>query len=141
MIGIVIHHIICCNKCRQWTKLTVFHPLQRTVYILDPNLIQNASGPFLMIAMVAVFVFLIILPQRRRDKKVKQMLADLKPGDRIRTIGGIYGRIVSIKDDVATIEVGPDKVRLVFTRGAIATVEDSDVENSMTEEIKADDKK
>ena len=108
---------------------------------LDPNLIQNASGPFLMIAMVAVFVFLIILPQRKRDKKVKQMLADLKPGDRIRTIGGIYGRIVSIRDDIATIEVGPDKVKLVFTRGAIATVENSDVENSMTEEIKSDDKK
>ena len=108
---------------------------------MDPNLIQNASGPFLMIAMVAVFVFLIILPQRRRDKKVKQMLAELKPGDRIRTIGGIFGRIVSIKDDIATIEVGPDKVKLVFTRGAIATVENSDVENAMTEEIKTDDKK
>ncbi len=111
------------------------------VCFLDPNLIQNASGPFLMIAMVAVFVFLIILPQRKRDKKVKQMLAELKPGDRIRTIGGIYGRIVSIRDDIATIEVGPDKVKLVFTRNAISTVENSDVENTMNEEIKVDDKK
>ena len=102
---------------------------------------QNMGTPLLMIVMVAAFVFLIILPQRKRDKKIKQMLADLKPGDRIRTIGGIYGRIVSIKEEIATIEVGPDKVKLVFTRGAIATVEDSDVENSMTEEIKADDKK
>ena len=102
---------------------------------MDQNLLSQASTPLLMVVMVAAFVFLIIMPQRRRDKKVKSMLAALKPGDRVRTIGGIYGRILSIKEDVATLEVAPDKVKLVFTRGAIATVEDSDVENSMTEEI------
>ena len=86
----------------------------------------------LMIAMVAI----MIIPQRRRDKKVKDMLSALKPGDRVRTIGGIYGTIGSIKDDVVTLIVGPDKVRLVFARGAISTVENVAAENTMTEEVK-----
>lgn len=106
------------------------------VYVLPSIDMSQITGPLLMVVMVLAFVFLIIMPQRKRDKKVKQMLADLKPGDRVRTIGGIYGRIVSMKDDIATLEVGPDKVKLVFTRGAIATVEDSDVENTMNEEVK-----
>lgn len=93
------------------------------------------GGGFLIILMVALLAIMII-PQRRREKKVKAMLSALKPGDRVRTIGGIYGTISSIRDDVVTLMVGPDKVHLVFTRGAISTVEDSPVENSMTEEIK-----
>lgn len=85
----------------------------------------------LLIAMIA----LMIIPQRRRDKKVKSMLNALKPGDRVRTIGGIYGTIGSIKDDVITLIVGPDKVRLVFARGAISSVEDVAAENTMTEDV------
>ncbi|MDL2258060.1 preprotein translocase subunit YajC [Eubacteriales bacterium OttesenSCG-928-K08] len=89
----------------------------------------------LILIMVAMFAVMII-PQRRRDKKVKEMLGNLKPGDRVRTIGGIYGTISAIKDDVVYLVVGPDKVRLVFTKGAISTVEDVAVENEMSEEVK-----
>ena len=85
--------------------------------------------------MVAMFAIMII-PQRRRDKKVKEMLAALKPGDRVRTIGGIYGTISSIRDDVVVLAVGPDKVKLVFARGAISQVEDAGVENTMDETVK-----
>ena len=67
--------------------------------------------------------------------KVKEMLNALKPGDRVRTIGGIYGTISSIKDDVIVLSVGPDKVKLVFARGAISQVEDAGVENTMNEEV------
>jgi len=89
----------------------------------------------LIVLMIAMFAIMII-PQRRRDKKVKDMLNALKPGDRVRTIGGLYGTIGSIKDDVVTLIVGPDKVRLVFARGAISTVENVAAENTMNEEIK-----
>ncbi|MEL7607967.1 MAG: preprotein translocase subunit YajC [Bacillota bacterium] len=92
------------------------------------------NGGLLIVLMVAMFAIMII-PQRRRDKKIKQMLAGIKPGDRVRTIGGIYGTVGSVKDDVITLYVGPDKVRLVFARGAISSVEDSPVENTMTEEV------
>jgi len=94
------------------------------------------SGSGLLIILMIGFLLVLIIPQRRRDKKVKQMLAAVKPGDRIRTIGGIYGTVTNIKDDVITIMVGPDKVRLVFARGAIATVEDVAAENTLNEEVK-----
>ena len=93
-----------------------------------------SSYGILIVLMVAMFAIMII-PQRRRDKKVKDMLGSLKAGDRVRTIGGIYGTIGSIKDDTIILLVGPDKVKLVFARGAISQVEDAGVENEMTQEI------
>ncbi len=92
-----------------------------------------SNGGMLIILMIALFAVMMI-PQRKREKKIKDMLANLKPGDRVRTIGGIYGTITAIKDDVVTISVGPDKVRLVFIRGAIASVEDSPVENTIEDQ-------
>lgn len=94
-----------------------------------------SSYGLLIILMIAMFAIMII-PQRRRDKKVKQMLSSLKQGDRVRTIGGIYGTISSIKDDVVVLLVGPDKVKLVFARGAISQVEEAGVENTMSDEVK-----
>ena len=93
-----------------------------------------SSYGLLIVLMVAMFAIMII-PQRRRDKKVKDMLGNLKAGDRIRTIGGIYGTIATIKDDTVILLVGPDKVKLVFARGAIAQVEEAGVENEMTQEV------
>lgn len=93
-----------------------------------------SSYGLLIVLFIAMFAVMII-PQRRRDKKVKNMLAALKPGDRVRTIGGIYGTISSIRDDVIVLAVGPDKVKLVFARGAISQVEDAGVENTMSEEV------
>ena len=92
-----------------------------------------SNGGMLIILMIALFAVMII-PQRKREKKIKDMLANLKPGDRVRTSGGIYGTSTAIKDDVVTISVGPDKVRLVFIRGAIASVEDSPVENTIEDQ-------
>ena len=89
----------------------------------------------LPLVLVVVMIVVMIIPQRRRDKKVKDMLGALKQGDRVRTIGGIYGTISSIKDDVIVLSVGPDKVKLVFARGAISQVEDAGVENTMSEEV------
>lgn len=94
----------------------------------------GGSWIFLIVLLVAMFAIMII-PQRRRDKKVKDMLSTLKQGDRVRTIGGIYGTISSIRDDVVVLLVGPDKLKLVFARGAIAQVEEAGVENTMSEEV------
>ncbi len=92
-----------------------------------------SGGGFLIILMVGLLLVMII-PQRRRDKKIKQMLASMKVGDRVRSIGGIYGTITSIKDDIIIVSVGPDKIRLVFARTAIASVEDAPVENTMEDQ-------
>ena len=90
----------------------------------------------IMLVMIVVLMVVMMIPQRKRDKKMKEMLASIKQGDRVRTIGGIYGTVTNIKDDVVTISVGPDKVRLVFARGAIATIEDAPIEATIDGEIK-----
>ncbi|MCL1855395.1 MAG: preprotein translocase subunit YajC [Clostridia bacterium] len=82
-----------------------------------------------MVLMFGVFYFLLIRPQRRKDKKAKEMLSALKMGDRICTIGGIYGTITAIKDDTIELSVGKDNVKLIFARWAIKNVEDITVEN------------
>lgn len=82
-----------------------------------------------MVLMFAVFYFLLIRPQRKKDKKVKDMLAALKVGDRISTIGGIFGTITAIKDDSIELSVGKDNVKLILARWAIRQVEDVAVEN------------
>lgn len=78
-------------------------------------------APFIL--MIVVFYFLLIRPQRKRDKENKEMLASLQVGDNVTTIGGVCGKIVAIRDDVLTIEVGTDKVKLVFERWAIRDVD------------------
>ena len=82
-----------------------------------------------MVLMFAVFYFLLIRPQRKKDKKVKDMLSALKVGDRISTIGGIFGTITAIKDDTIELNVGKDNVKLILARWAIRQVEDVAVEN------------
>ena len=82
-----------------------------------------------MILIVAVFYFLMIRPQRKKDKKVKDMLANLKVGDRITTIGGIYGTIRSLREDTVTLSVGKEDVEMVFARWAIRGVEEVSIEN------------
>lgn len=84
-----------------------------------------------MILIFVVFYFLMIRPQRKKDKQVKEMLANLKKDDRICTIGGIYGTIVNIKDDTVTLAVGKDNLSMVVARWAIRSVEEISIENDM----------
>ena len=82
-----------------------------------------------LVLMFVVFYFLLIRPQRKKDKKVKDMLAALKPGDRVCTIGGIYGTITNIKDDTIELAVGKDETKLIFARWGIRNVEEIAIEN------------
>ena len=82
-----------------------------------------------MILIFVVFYFMLIRPQRKKDKEAQNMLKNLKVGDRVCTIGGFYGTIVRIKDDVLTIEVGEQKAQLVVARWAIRNVEQLSVSN------------
>lgn len=84
---------------------------------------------FPLLLMGLVFYFMLIRPQRKKDKKVKEMLDALKPGDRITTIGGIYGTITSIKEDTITLAIGQQRTEMVVARWAIRSVEQVTVEN------------
>ncbi|MCI6374610.1 MAG: preprotein translocase subunit YajC [Clostridiales bacterium] len=82
-----------------------------------------------MILIFVVFWFFLIRPQRKKDKEAQDMLNSLKVGDRVCTIGGIYGTIVRIKDDVLTVEVGEAKTPMVFARWAIKNIDTLSVTN------------
>ena len=69
-----------------------------------------------LILIFVVFWFMLIRPQRKKDKQVKEMLNNLKAGDRICTIGGIYGTITGLKDDTVTLSVGKDNLSMVVAR-------------------------
>ena len=82
-----------------------------------------------MILIFVVFYFMLIRPQRKKDKEAQNMLKNLKVGDRICTIGGFYGTIVRIKDDVLTIECGEAKTQMMIARWAVRNVEQLSVTN------------
>lgn len=86
-----------------------------------------------MILIFVVFYFLLIRPQRKKDKEVKNMLANLKVGDRITTIGGFYATIAAIKDDVITISFGPDSTKAMIARWAVRSLENTpeDAQNDL----------
>jgi preprotein translocase subunit YajC len=74
-----------------------------------------------LIAIVAIFYFLILRPQNKKQKETQKMLSALKKGDRVVTIGGIHGIIQSVKENTAIIKVD-ENVKLEFNRSAVASV-------------------
>ena len=73
-----------------------------------------------LIAIVAIFYLLVILPQQKRTKEHKKMIDSLKVGDEVLTTGGILGVITGIADQLFTIEIAKD-VKIKITKSAIAT--------------------
>ena len=98
---------------------------------MDPNIVNQIMQFLPIVALFVAFYFFLIRPQQKQQKKLKEMLSALKVGDRVRSIGGIFGRITSIKDDVIVLEVGQDKLKIPFQRSAIGSVEDGDVDNTL----------
>ena len=86
---------------------------------------QSGAGSFtpllLIVLLFGVMYFMMIRPQQKRRREAEQMQKALGPGDQIITIGGLHGTIVSIDDDVATLEVAPG-VQVRFARPAISRV-------------------
>mgnify|MGYP000357401811 CR=1 FL=1 len=82
-----------------------------------------------LVLIFVIFYFVLIRPQRKKDKEAKAMLDNLKVGDRICTIGGIYGTIKSIKDDTIELSVGREDTKMIVARWAIRNVEEVTVEN------------
>jgi preprotein translocase subunit YajC len=74
-----------------------------------------------LVAIVAIFYFLILRPQNKKQKDTQKMLSALKKGDRVVTIGGIHGVIQSVKENTVIIKVD-ESVKLEFNRSAVATV-------------------
>lgn len=76
-----------------------------------------------LILMFGLMYVILIVPQRKREKKTREMLNSLEVGNKITTIGGITGKIINIKDDEVTIETGIEKTKVQFKKWAIKEVE------------------
>ena len=94
------------------------------------------SSIFMLIAMLAIFYFMLIRPENKRKKEAEQMRASVKKGDKIVTIGGLTGVVVDVKESKFVLETGADQVRIEFEKWAISTNETA-AEAKKTEAKKA----
>ena len=83
----------------------------------------NPMSLVLMVGLFAVMYFVMIRPQKKKQKEEQQMRDTIQIGDEITTIGGIMGRVVTVKEDSIVLETGADRVKMRFQRWAIQTNE------------------
>jgi len=85
----------------------------------------SSGNPIVMIVFMVLFIvffyFVVIRPQNKRKKEMENMLNNLKKGDKVVTIGGVHGKVVSVKDDVVVLKID-DNAEITFDKNAIARV-------------------
>jgi len=86
---------------------------------MDPKAVNPLVGFLPLIIIFGIFYFLLILPQQRKQKTHQMMLQNLRQGDKVVTIGGIFGKIVSIRGEVITLEIA-NQVRVEVVRSGIS---------------------
>lgn len=100
------------------------------------NQVANGKGSIGMIVMMAalfgLMYFMMIRPQKKKQKEEQNMRDNIQIGDEITTIGGIMGRVVTVKDDSLIIETGADRNKMKITRWAVST------NNTANEKIEAE---
>jgi preprotein translocase subunit YajC len=88
--------------------------------------LQSAAGGIapvlMMVGVFAVFYFLMIMPQQRRQKKWQAMLETIKSGDRVTTSGGMKGTVLSLKDDGVVLRIPPDNIKIEVLRSSIVSL-------------------
>lgn len=93
---------------------------------------SSFSYLIIMVAFFGIMYFLMIRPQKKKQKEEQQMRDSIQIGDEITTIGGIMGRVVAVKEDSLVIETGADRNKMKITRWAIQT------NNTATERAEAE---
>ncbi len=83
--------------------------------------IPELFGPIIL--MVVIFYFVLFMPMRRKQRKLDEMLRNLKNGDKVVTSGGIMGTLVAVGDDnTVTVRIKPDNVKLEISRNAVTAL-------------------
>ncbi|MDY6038069.1 MAG: preprotein translocase subunit YajC [Eubacterium sp.] len=77
----------------------------------------------MLVVFIGLMYFLLIRPQKKKEKEINNMRNSISVGDEIVTIGGICGKVVKTKDDTIVIQVGADKIKFEMKRWAVSTVE------------------
>ncbi len=88
----------------------------------EAGALSMASPILMLVLMFAVFYFILIRPQKKKEKELKNMIAALKVGDEVATVGGIHGKIARIKDDLFVLEsgIGVNKSYITVDRSAVS---------------------
>ena len=94
--------------------------------MINNVLMQNNTPPdsivpsiIMLVVMFAAMYFILIRPQKKKEKGEKAMLGSTKIGDEILTIGGIYGKIVAVKEESYVIETGPERAKIKIAKWAM----------------------
>lgn len=89
------------------------------------NSLGNYSGIIMMLLMLAVLYFTAIRPQKKREKEITAMRDGLSAGDEVITIGGLHGKIQTVKTDYLILEMVPSKVKVKVSKWSVSTVVNS----------------
>lgn len=102
-----------------------FHSFLLSQAAGDPAAAAGGGIGFLLVNLLplvlifVVFYFLLIRPQKKRDKEVQRMRSSIEVGDEIVTAGGVIGRVVSLREDTLVIETGSDRSKIRVMRWAV----------------------
>lgn len=93
--------------------------------MINTILLQAAGGQFssiiMLVGIMAVFYFFMIRPQQKKAKEQQEFINALKDGDKVVTLGGIHGKIVSVRKKTIVVEVDSSKgIRMVFEKSAVS---------------------
>ena len=77
-----------------------------------------------MVALFAIFYFLFIRPQRKKEKQLEELRSSLEVGQMVTTIGGMLATIAKVEEEFVVLEVGPNRTKMPFKKWAIASVEE-----------------
>ena len=100
---------------------------------------EGMSSILMLVAMFAIFYFMMIRPENKRKKQAEELRNNLKKGDKVTTIGGIIGTIVFVGQDTLVIETSDDRVRLEVTKWAISTTGIQTSEQAESKKKEAED--
>lgn len=90
---------------------------------MSPQTQQMIMGLLMWVVVFGVFYFLLIKPQKKKDKQLKEMRENLKVGDKVTTIGGIIAHVAKVEENAVILEIGPNRTKVPFEKWAIGTVQ------------------
>ena len=90
---------------------------------MSPQTQQMIMGLLMWVVVFGVFYFLLIRPQKKKDKELKEMRENLNVGDKVTTIGGIIAHVVKVEENAVILEIGPNRTKVPFEKWAIGKVE------------------
>lgn len=76
----------------------------------------------MLVMFMAIYYFLLIRPQQKKEKDRQKMLQSLKKGDRVVTSGGIIGTVLGVRDDVVVLKVGDGETKIEFLKNAVTNL-------------------